>query len=148
NNNQPSYIQVFRCEKPAHLVARRNARERKRVQAVNSAFSRLQKAVPTENQSKRLSKVKTLQKAIEYISDLMDLLDKANEIETNSTIDSPSSSDTRSSTCSTQETTTFIAFPNKENSTCHDSQQVSFNNKFVLPLLVMTQLMCIFIDYE
>ncbi|KAH7939614.1 hypothetical protein HPB52_014999 [Rhipicephalus sanguineus] len=66
-------------EKPPHLVARRNARERRRVQAVNSAFCRLRKCVPIENRAKRLSKVKTLHKAIEYIYALQDLLDKADE---------------------------------------------------------------------
>lgn len=35
--------------KPAQLVARRNARERRRVQAVNGAFARLRKVVPLEN---------------------------------------------------------------------------------------------------
>ncbi|XP_037273283.2 uncharacterized protein LOC119165202 [Rhipicephalus microplus] len=66
-------------EKPPHLVARRNARERRRVQAVNSAFCRLRKCVPIENRAKRLSKVKTLHKAIEYIYALQDLLNKADE---------------------------------------------------------------------
>ena len=36
-------------EKPVHLVQRRNARERRRVQAVNVAFSRLSKVVPLES---------------------------------------------------------------------------------------------------
>ena len=35
-------------DKPVHLVQRRNARERRRVQAVNVAFSRLSKVVPLE----------------------------------------------------------------------------------------------------
>ena len=35
--------------KPPQLVARRNARERRRVQAVNSAFSRLRKVVPMDS---------------------------------------------------------------------------------------------------
>lgn len=52
-----SYKHVPHREKPPHLVARRNARERRRVQAVNTAFSRLRKCVPTENRNKRLSKV-------------------------------------------------------------------------------------------
>lgn len=52
-----SYKHVPHREKPPHLVARRNARERRRVQAVNTAFSRLRKSVPTENRNKRLSKV-------------------------------------------------------------------------------------------
>ena len=69
------YKHIPHREKPPHLVARRNARERRRVQAVNSAFQRLRKCVPTENnRNKRLSKVKTLQKAIEYIDSLSELL--------------------------------------------------------------------------
>lgn len=56
------------------MVAKRNARERRRVQAVNSAFAKLRKCVPLENRSKRLSKVKTLQKAIEYIEELKSVL--------------------------------------------------------------------------
>ncbi|XP_046666987.1 uncharacterized protein LOC124358731 isoform X3 [Homalodisca vitripennis] len=35
--------------KPPQLVARRNARERRRVQAVNSAFARLRRVVPLEH---------------------------------------------------------------------------------------------------
>ncbi|KAK7864399.1 hypothetical protein R5R35_000442 [Gryllus longicercus] len=62
-------------EKPPQLVARRNARERRRVQAVNCAFGRLRRAVPIENaRGKRVSKVKTLQSAIEYIQQLQKLL--------------------------------------------------------------------------
>ncbi|CAL1539877.1 unnamed protein product, partial [Lymnaea stagnalis] len=57
-----------------HLVAKRNARERKRVQAVNSAFSKLRKHVPYEPRHKRLSKVKTLRFAIEYIRRLQELI--------------------------------------------------------------------------
>jgi len=72
-----SYKHIPHREKPAHLVARRNARERRRVQAVNTAFAKLRKCVPVENRSKRLSKVKTLQKAIEYISTLCELLNKS-----------------------------------------------------------------------
>lgn len=56
------------------MVARRNARERKRVQAVNLAFMKLRKCVPVENRNKRLSKVKTLHRAIEYIAALDQLL--------------------------------------------------------------------------
>ncbi|XP_054716930.1 achaete-scute homolog 1a-like [Uloborus diversus] len=74
-----SYKHVPHREKPPHLVARRNARERRRVQAVNSAFSRLRKSVPTENRNKRLSKVKTLHRAIEYIQMLQEMLTKADE---------------------------------------------------------------------
>lgn len=70
-----TYKHVPHRDKPPQLVARRNARERRRVQAVNSAFSRLRKVVPIgNNRGKRVSKVKTLHKAIEYISQLQDLL--------------------------------------------------------------------------
>ncbi|XP_025422036.1 protein lin-32-like isoform X2 [Sipha flava] len=66
-------------QKPAQVVARRNARERRRVQAVNWAFSRLRKVVPLEeNKSKRMSKVKTLQLAIEYINQLQGVLSLQN----------------------------------------------------------------------
>lgn len=78
NNNRrmskSAYKHVPHKDKPPHLVARRNARERKRVQAVNSAFAKLRKCVPIENRNKRLSKVKTLHRAIEYINGLQALL--------------------------------------------------------------------------
>ncbi|CAG2116620.1 unnamed protein product [Medioppia subpectinata] len=76
-----TYKHVPHREKPIHLVARRNARERRRVQAVNSAFVRLRKCVPVENRNKRLSKVKTLHRAIEYIAGLQDLLREADQQE-------------------------------------------------------------------
>jgi hypothetical protein len=44
-----TYKHVPHRDKPPQLVARRNARERRRVQAVNSAFSRLRKVVPIDN---------------------------------------------------------------------------------------------------
>lgn len=47
-----SYKHVPHAEKPAHLVEKRNARERKRVHAVNLAFVRLRKAMPFENKVK------------------------------------------------------------------------------------------------
>lgn len=72
--SKPSYKHIPHKDKPPHLVARRNARERKRVQAVNSAFARLRKCVPIENRNKRLSKVKTLHRAIEYINGLQAML--------------------------------------------------------------------------
>lgn len=68
------YKHVPHCEKPPQVVEKRNARERKRVQTVNSAFVKLRKFIPYENRHKRLSKVKTLRKAIEYIDHLQGLL--------------------------------------------------------------------------
>ncbi|XP_050048445.1 uncharacterized protein [Dermacentor andersoni] len=80
-----AYKHVPHREKPPHLVARRNARERRRVQAVNNAFCRLRKCVPVENRAKRLSKVKTLHRAIEYIQALQRLLTEADKAVTSST---------------------------------------------------------------
>ena len=48
----------------------RNARERRRVQAVNNSFARLRRHIPYQNRNKRLSKVKTLKIAIDYINHL------------------------------------------------------------------------------
>lgn len=57
------------------MLEKRNARERGRVRAVNSAFARLRLVVPSiAHRNKRVSKVKTLQKAIKYIMDLEYLL--------------------------------------------------------------------------
>ena len=56
------------------VVAHCNARERRRVQAVNSAFSYLRNHVPYGPRNKRLSKVKTLQLAIKYIQQLQDMI--------------------------------------------------------------------------
>ncbi|XP_065159144.1 achaete-scute complex protein T3-like [Atheta coriaria] len=73
--NSARYVHVPHRDKPPQVVAKRNARERRRVQAVNGAFVRLRKAVPFENnRGKRVSKVKTLQYAIDYIQKLQDLL--------------------------------------------------------------------------
>lgn len=61
--------------KDEQILAKRNARERGRVRAVNNAFSRLRLVVPAiAHRNKRVSKVKTLQKAIQYIMDLENLL--------------------------------------------------------------------------
>jgi hypothetical protein len=49
--NKSGYKHVPHREKPPHLVARRNARERRRVQAVNSAFVRLRKILPIQSRS-------------------------------------------------------------------------------------------------
>ncbi|XP_065347045.1 achaete-scute complex protein T3-like [Cloeon dipterum] len=76
------YRHVPHKDKPPQMVARRNARERRRVQAVNSAFYNLRMAVPGDSNAsrgKRVSKVKTLQRAIDYIYVLQDLLTSADE---------------------------------------------------------------------
>ncbi|XP_008481959.1 protein atonal homolog 7-B-like [Diaphorina citri] len=63
-------------------TAKRNARERRRVQAVNEAFCKLRRLVPlmrTKDRSKRVSKLKTLASAIEYIAVLSDILSSHQE---------------------------------------------------------------------
>ena len=63
--------------KEPEVVARRNARERRRVKLVNDGFLRLRKHVPTDPKNKKLSKVKTLRSAIDYIRHLQQLLNQA-----------------------------------------------------------------------
>lgn len=59
-------------------VEKRNARERYRVRAVNEAFVRLRLAIPSiAVRSKRVSKVKTLQKALQYIMELEFMLNSS-----------------------------------------------------------------------
>uniref|UniRef100_A0A8D8ZD75 Achaete-scute complex protein T5 n=1 Tax=Cacopsylla melanoneura TaxID=428564 RepID=A0A8D8ZD75_9HEMI len=63
-------------------TVRRNARERRRVQAVNEAFCKLRRLVPQvriKDRSKRLSKLKTLASAMEYIAILSDILSAHHE---------------------------------------------------------------------
>lgn len=74
SSSKSSYRHVPHSEKPPHLVARRNARERRRVQAVNNAFMRLRRHVPYEPRHKRLSKVKTLRIAIDYIRNMQAMI--------------------------------------------------------------------------
>ena len=71
-----TYKHIPHSEKPTHLVEKRNARERKRVMAVNDAFLALRKHVPCGNRTKRISKVKTLKIAIDYIYHLQDLIEE------------------------------------------------------------------------
>ncbi|KAI9555391.1 hypothetical protein GHT06_017906 [Daphnia sinensis] len=77
--------------RPAFQVARRNARERRRVQSVNVAFSKLHQVVPAEfgehegnttdktkmcedARARRTSKVSILKRAIDYIKLLEEVL--------------------------------------------------------------------------
>ena len=64
-NQKPKrgYKHVPHREKSVQVVEKRNARERKRVQEVNQAFLRLQKALPTSN---KVVKVIVLKKKIHY----------------------------------------------------------------------------------
>ncbi|XP_055644794.1 uncharacterized protein LOC129780495 [Toxorhynchites rutilus septentrionalis] len=64
-------IQSMPRRKKPVVIERRNQRERVRVRAVNEAFARLRQMVPaTRLSAKRVSKVKTLKRAVEYINDL------------------------------------------------------------------------------
>ncbi|XP_035665198.1 achaete-scute homolog 1b-like [Branchiostoma floridae] len=65
--------------KEPYMVARRNARERRRVQQVNDGFFRLRSLVPKAPKGKKLSKVKTLRAAIEYIEQLQGILREAGD---------------------------------------------------------------------
>ena len=67
SEKQHQHKYVPHSQKPVQVVVKRNARERRRVQTINGAFSVLRRHLPYENRHKRLSKVKTLQIAIEYI---------------------------------------------------------------------------------
>lgn len=55
-------------------VAKRNLRERKRVQQVNTGFDMLRNHVPTAAKHKKMSKVETLRHAVDYILSLESLL--------------------------------------------------------------------------
>ncbi|GAA6111131.1 transcription factor atoh7 [Tachysurus ichikawai] len=61
-----------------HTVVRKrvaaNARERKRMQGLNTAFDQLRKVVPQWGQDKKLSKYETLQMALSYIMALNRIL--------------------------------------------------------------------------
>ncbi|XP_062989132.1 transcription factor ATOH7 [Elgaria multicarinata webbii] len=54
-----------------------NARERRRMQGLNTAFDRLRKVVPQWGQDKKLSKYETLQMALSYIMALTRILAEA-----------------------------------------------------------------------
>lgn len=57
------------------FIEKRNARERRRVQAVNQAFNRLRSHVPSVcSRNKRVSKVKIIHRAIQYIMALHQLV--------------------------------------------------------------------------
>ncbi|GMT14855.1 hypothetical protein PFISCL1PPCAC_6152, partial [Pristionchus fissidentatus] len=58
--------------------ARRNERERKRVNQVNLGFHQLRDRVPLVAQNKKMSKVETLRQATRYIQQLKTMLESAN----------------------------------------------------------------------
>lgn len=78
--------------RPQHIVERRNRRERLRVQDVNQAFYMLQQLLPFDSNSTanhhtkeqnptatttRISKVRTLRRAVDYIEALQKMLDES-----------------------------------------------------------------------
>lgn len=76
-NHQPKRKNFKKSKSKESIVAkRRNERERRRVQLVNDGFTELRKHVPTDSENRKLSKVKTLRSAIEYIKQLQSLLEK------------------------------------------------------------------------
>lgn len=56
------------------FVRKRNERERERVKCVNDGYARLKEHLPLPNKDKRISKVETLRRAIDYIRHLESLL--------------------------------------------------------------------------
>lgn len=73
---------VMKCssERMENAAKRRlaaNARERRRMQGLNTAFDRLRKVVPQWGQDKKLSKYETLQMALSYIMALTRILAEA-----------------------------------------------------------------------
>lgn len=62
---------------PTEVVEKRNNRERMRVTQVNQAFGRLQRLLPTiKHRTRRVSKERILQLAIQYIKGLRHLLEE------------------------------------------------------------------------
>uniref|UniRef100_A0A6I8NDD8 Atonal bHLH transcription factor 7 n=2 Tax=Ornithorhynchus anatinus TaxID=9258 RepID=A0A6I8NDD8_ORNAN len=66
-----------RLENSARRRLAANARERRRMQGLNTAFDRLRKVVPQWGQDKKLSKYETLQMALSYIMALTRILAEA-----------------------------------------------------------------------
>ncbi|NXA47992.1 ATOH7 protein, partial [Nothocercus julius] len=78
---------VLKCgsERMENAAKRRlaaNARERRRMQGLNTAFDRLRKVVPQWGQDKKLSKYETLQMALSYIMALTRILAEAERYST------------------------------------------------------------------
>ncbi|CAD6188083.1 unnamed protein product [Caenorhabditis auriculariae] len=69
------------CEKMPGVVAKRNARERTRVHTVNQAFQFLKEHLPTLRQhTKRVSKLKILNAAINYIDALLHIIESTDGV--------------------------------------------------------------------
>ncbi|XP_033740528.1 achaete-scute homolog 3-like [Pecten maximus] len=80
-----------------NCIGKRNERERERVRCVNEGYSRLREHLPLERKDKRISKVDTLRKAIDYIKHLEDILAQDGNVHNHGfTPDSFAESDSRS----------------------------------------------------
>ncbi|KAF0299205.1 Achaete-scute complex protein T5 [Amphibalanus amphitrite] len=71
-----NYNSCFFLRAPSNVL-RRNARERNRVKQVNHGFAALRNHIPSAAKNKKLSKVDTLRRAVEYIQSLQALLDES-----------------------------------------------------------------------
>ncbi|XP_064627993.1 achaete-scute complex protein T3-like [Lineus longissimus] len=69
---------VPHSERSAEAVERRNARERRRVEAVNSAFVQLSRHIPGGDANEKIQKIDILRGAISYINDLLDIVGEDN----------------------------------------------------------------------
>uniref|UniRef100_A0A8C5KNM3 Atonal bHLH transcription factor 7 n=1 Tax=Jaculus jaculus TaxID=51337 RepID=A0A8C5KNM3_JACJA len=69
-----------RQESAARRRLAANARERRRMQGLNTAFDRLRRVVPQWGQDKKLSKYETLQMALSYIMALTRILAEAERL--------------------------------------------------------------------
>lgn len=69
---EPRAMEKFQSVVRKRVAA--NARERKRMQGLNTAFDQLRKVVPQWGQDKKLSKYETLQMALSYIMALNSIL--------------------------------------------------------------------------
>lgn len=73
--------------KISHSVEKRNARERTRVHTVNEAFTILKVHLPSlRANTKRVSKLKILRTAIDYINGLKNMLQNDNQTSLNNTL--------------------------------------------------------------
>uniref|UniRef100_A0A452RZK4 Atonal bHLH transcription factor 7 n=1 Tax=Ursus americanus TaxID=9643 RepID=A0A452RZK4_URSAM len=75
-----SHVGKMTFSSAPHAARRRlaaNARERRRMQGLNTAFDRLRRVVPQWGQDKKLSKYETLQMALSYIMALTRILAEA-----------------------------------------------------------------------
>ncbi|XP_034040310.1 protein atonal homolog 7 [Thalassophryne amazonica] len=73
-SSEPDSRSPEKYETAARRRMAANARERKRMQGLNTAFDRLRKVVPQWGQDKKLSKYETLQMALSYIMALNRIL--------------------------------------------------------------------------